>query len=355
MNLTENVNKCIDRGDVVGLVTLDLEKAFDMINHEILLSKLKCYGFDDDCLNWVRDYFRLRTQITVINGNESCESVVHYGIAQGSILGPLLFILYMNDLSKVVKNCKVSLYADDTCLYVSSKDPVQMQTMINEDLASIQNWLSHNELLLNVKKCKLIIIGTKHKTKSFNNVKVRIDDYVLDTVDKCNYLGVILDKEFSWKAHIDSLRSKILRNLFMLRRLRPYIDVGTATLLYHTMIHPHFDYCNTIWMKLDSTPMKRLQILQNRALRIVLQVDCRFNRLALYTQLSIDCLNVKVKKDFVILVFKLLNNLLPNVLCSKLVVKQQNYSLRNIEQIILLPKPHTNPIQIYRIYQKYCK
>ena len=228
----------------------------------------------------------------------------------------------MNDLSKVVKNCKMSLYADDTCLYVSSKDPVLMQTMINEDLAAIQNWLLHNELLLNVKKCKLIIIGTKHKTKSFNNFNVKIGDYVLDTVDTCNYLGVILDKEFSWKSHNDSVRSKILRNLFMLRRLRPYIDVDTATLLYHTMIHPHFDYCNTIWMKLDTTPMKRLQILQNRALIIFLQADYRFNRMTLYQKLSIDCLNVKVKKDFVVLVFKLLNNLLPDVLCSKIEVKK---------------------------------
>ena len=111
------------------------------------------------------DYFHLRRQVTTVNGNESTASYVKHGVPQGSILGPLLFILYLNDLPRVVKHCKISLYADDTCVYIASKGPQQLEEMLNEDLSSMCKWFSHNELLLNAKKCKLILFGTKKTVK----------------------------------------------------------------------------------------------------------------------------------------------------------------------------------------------
>jgi len=129
--LTENIRKDIDTGHVVALVTKDLEKAFDMLSHDILIRKLKYYGFSDQVIKWFSDYFQLRRQVTLINGNESNPTFVKHGVPQGSILGPLLFILYLNDLPRVIKHCKISLYADDTCVYLASKDPAQLQEMLN--------------------------------------------------------------------------------------------------------------------------------------------------------------------------------------------------------------------------------
>ena len=121
--LTDDISKQIDDGNVVAIVTLDLEKAFDFISFDILLKKLRYFGFDVGVLRWFENYFCEREQLTVVNGNRSTSRTVTSGVPQGSILGPLLFILTLNDLYKSVKNCSLSLYADDTCLYFASKDP----------------------------------------------------------------------------------------------------------------------------------------------------------------------------------------------------------------------------------------
>ena len=222
--LTENIRKDIDTGHVVALVTKDLEKAFDMLSHDILIRKLKYYGFSDQVIKWFSDYFQLRRQVTLINGNESNPTFVKHGVPQGSILGPLLFILYLNDLPRVIKHCKISLYADDTCVYLASKDPAQLQEMLNEDLEAMSKWYSHNELLLNTKTCKLILFGTKKNLSKFHHVNIHIDQCKLEIIKEFKYLGVILDNHLSWAPQIESVKVKILRNLYVLRRARPFIN-----------------------------------------------------------------------------------------------------------------------------------
>ena len=141
-------------GNVVAIVTLDLEKAFDLISFDILLKKFRYFGFDIGVLRWFEDYFCEREQLTVVNGNRSTSRTVTSGVPQGSILGPLLFILTLNDLYKSVKNCSLSLYADDPCLYFASKTPKILEKTINYDLKSLFQWFSNNQLLLNINKCQ---------------------------------------------------------------------------------------------------------------------------------------------------------------------------------------------------------
>ena len=348
--LTENIRKAIDTGHVVALVTKDLEKAFDMLSHDILIRKLKYYGFSDRVVKWFSDYFHLRRQVTIVNGNESTPSYVKHGVPQGSILGPLLFILYLNDLPRVVKHCKISLYADDTCVYVASKDPAELEAMLNKDLESMSKWYSHNELLLNAKKCKLILFGTKKNLLKFQQVKIHIDGCKLDVVDEFKYLGVILDKNLSWKPQIENVKSKILRNFYVLRRTRPFIDRNTAVILYNTMIQSYFDYCNVIWLNPYSAQMKKLQTVQNRALRLILNVDNRHHRRNLYEDLKIDCLSVKVKKCLLILIFKLIHHIAPESLCSRITFKENVYDLRNHKCILNLEKPRSNFMKNSSLY-----
>ena len=122
ISLTDDIAKHVDEGYVVAIITLDLEKAFDLISFDILLKKLEYFGFDTGVVRWFEDYFYEREQLTVVNGNRSTSQTVQSGVPQGSILGPLLFILTLNDLYKSVDKCSLSLYADDTCLYFAAKD-----------------------------------------------------------------------------------------------------------------------------------------------------------------------------------------------------------------------------------------
>ena len=149
ITITENIRKALDEGLTVGFVTLDLKKAFDLIPHEVIIEKLRKYGVDSESLAWFKDYLTLRKQVTV--GNLSEPRHMTCGVPQGSILGPLLFIITINDIVKAVKHCTVSLYADDTCLYYASSNPLDLEKYVNEDLNSISKWFNCNGLLLNEK------------------------------------------------------------------------------------------------------------------------------------------------------------------------------------------------------------
>ena len=342
INVVEDFQVSIDNGEVVAVVTLDLEKAFDLMPQDILIEKLKYLGFDDLAIEWFRQYFKLRKQVTTVNGNSSPVTLIESGVPQGSILGPLLFILMLNDLPEVVKQCKVSLYADDTCLYFSAKDPNILESIINTELSSLSDWFFHNHLLLNVKKCNFMLIGTKAKLRHFDSVKININGTRLGRVTECKYLGVTLDENLSWKAHINQVRNKSLGSLYLLKRSRSFIDEKTALLLYKTIIQSHFDYCSITWMNGNLCDLQRLQTLQNRALRVVLGVDAQYNREALYNTLKIDRLNERWKKQAVTQIHKAIYNLLPESLCSRIALREKYYNVRNNDTIVSLPKPRTN-------------
>ena len=348
--LTENIRKAIDSGNVVAVVTKDLEKAFDMLSHDILIRKMRYYGFTEQVIKWFSDYFHLRRQVTIVNGNKSNPSFVKHGVPQGSILGPLLFILFLNDLPKAIKHCRVSIYADDTCVYLASKDPIQLQTMLNEDLESMSKWYSHNELLLNAKKCKLILFGTKKALLKFQGINIQIDGCRLEIMNEFKYLGVILDKHLSWTPQIENVKAKILRNFYVLRRTRPFIDKSIAITLYNTMIQSYFDYCNIIWSNPHSVQVTKLQTLQNRALRIVLNVDYRHNRRNLFENLKIDCLSIRIKKSLLILIFKMIHKIVPESICSRITFKENAYDLRNHKCILNLDKPRSNYMKNSSLY-----
>ena len=193
-------------------------------------------------------------------------------------------------------------------------------------------------------------VGSKSNRKKFENVSIKINNVPIERVNHCKYLGVTIDTEFTWKPQFNHVKSKVLRNFYALRRARPFIDQTTALTLYNTMIRPHFEYCSTVWMKPNSGHIKRLQILQNRALRTVLKVDYRHSRRDLYQRLQIDCLNAKVKKDLVILIYKILHNILPDFLSNQLILKISNYNIRNSALKIQLPKPNTNFCKNSTIY-----
>ena len=175
------------------MVFLDLSKAFDTLDHDKMREKLSLLGFNDSAVIWFNNYLTDRTQSITVNGVVSDPKFIQYGVPQGSILGPLLFIIYINELPSVIQNCSIQLYADDTLLFFSCKSITRIESMLSGDLNRVISWLHSNFLSLNYSKTKIMLIGTHQRLAKVDSFNVEAQNTELDRVYKFKYLGVVLD------------------------------------------------------------------------------------------------------------------------------------------------------------------
>ena len=202
----------IDNSLLNGVIFLDLKKAFNTMDHAILLGKLKLYGVSSQSLNWFQSYLSDRKQQTFIDGAQSDFCNITCGIPQGSILGPLLFTIYINDLPSCDLFSKPRLYADDTTLTTSAEDPWVLEYKMNYDMNLIQSWLSANKLTLNVKKTKYMLIGSQFKLSQINSdFTVKVNNTPLERVIEHKTLGVQIDESLSWRPHIHTIFKENIR------------------------------------------------------------------------------------------------------------------------------------------------
>ncbi len=270
LDVTDFLLNNMSNGLVTGAIFLDLKKAFDTVDHKILLSKLYRLGIKGIEHKWFRNYLTSRCQSVSINGTLSDSLNIDIGVPQGSILGPLLFILYINDLTNVIdEKCKVVLYADDTALFYACNDPCNMQHILNDQLSKVGLWLQRNKLTLNVKKTNLMLIGTSQRLTKYNDVHAYVNGEKLCRVKNCKYLGVWIDDNMNWTVNIEKTCNKISKRIGVIRRLRSCLDINTLNILYKSMILPVFDYCDIVYSNCSSINLNILEKLQNRAARAI--------------------------------------------------------------------------------------
>jgi len=261
------------RGLITGAVFLDLSKAFDTVDHGLLLGKLKQIGACDNVVGWFRSYLNNRFQLTAVGDVQSPLKPIQVGVPQGSILGPLLFLVYINDLPTCLEHCEVALYADDTVIYFSSSCATEIEHFLNEDLPKLSSWFSTNRLTLNISKSKFILIGSPNKISSCNDINVVIDKSSLEYTDTFKYLGVTINRTMSWGDHIEAISTKINQRLGLLKRIRHLLPLETRTTLYNSLFCPLFDNADTIWGdKGNVTLMGELQLLQNKTAKTILSL-----------------------------------------------------------------------------------
>ena len=208
--LLENILNTLEKGhSAVGLF-LDFKKAFDTVDHDLLFQKMNTYGIRGNVLNWFSSYLRNRKQTVIYNNHESDYKEIKCGIPQGSILGPLLFLIYINDLTNASKMFNSILFADDTSLFHAGKNPDNIVKEINDEIPNIISWLNANKLSLNLEKTNFILFSPKNAPKL--NTDLLINNTKITEVNQTKFLGVIIDNNLNWSAHI-RYKIKLLKGL----------------------------------------------------------------------------------------------------------------------------------------------
>ena len=251
IDLYDKVTSAIDsRKFTIGLF-IDLSKAFDTVDHDILFSKLEYYGFRGLILKWLKSYLSNRTQFVDYNGQFSETRHIICGVPQGSILGPLLFLIYINDLANVSNVLEFILFADDTNIFYSHKNIDHLARVFNLELNNISVWLKANKLSLNAIKTKFIIFRPRQRRQRVA-ISLHIDNQTISQVTDTLFLGVIIDEYLSWKPHISCVANKIAKSIGIISRARFYLNQTSLRLLYYTMIYPYLQYCMGINIYIES-------------------------------------------------------------------------------------------------------
>ena len=264
--MVENISHALEKKlNVIGIF-VDLKKAFDTVNHALLLKKLQHYGIRGKAYDLFKSYLSSRKQYVSIRNTDSQYLYVSYGVPQGSILGPLLFLIYVNDICKCSAVLKFVLFADDTNIFFSSSNLDTFEDTVNQELALLSKWFNTNKLSLNVQKTSYMLF--QKRTSSFNPV-IKINETVLQCVTSTKFLGVQLDNKMLWKDHITYVRGKLSSVLSVLYRVRSLVDSKSLILLYNTLFVPHMYYCCSIWGNTCKTFLKSITSVQKRAVYIL--------------------------------------------------------------------------------------
>ena len=336
-----------DNGYMIGSVFIDLRKAFDTVNHEILCQKLEHYGVGDRNLSWFQSYLSSRKQFCRVNGIDSKTERIEVGVPQGSCLGPLLFLIYINDLPCAVKRSTTSMYADDTTLFFRSKNIEDLNEAINNDLRDLDSWLSGNKLSLNVAKTQGMLLCTKNKHKSLEgtgeSICLKIRDNDLALVENTKYLGVQVDNSLDWKEHIKRVSTKVSRAVGLLKYAKRFLPQNSLNTLYTSIIEPHFRYCCAVWGCCGTTEISKLQKLQNRAARIITNSSFDASSKPLIQKLGWKTVNDMIKHESRTMVYKSINNKAPPYMSEMFTRNSQDATrqLRNTNTDLRLPKIRT--------------
>ena len=309
----------INNSKAVGAVFIDLTKAFDLINHEILLHKLKLYGIDDNCALFFKSYLANRTQSVYLCNDISSKKCITRGVPQGSILGPLLFSIYINDLPLSIQNALCDLFADDTTIHYASHNINEIQFHLNKSMECIDTWCEANEMVVHPVKTESMLICTRQKKQKMKSTALNISyqGKIIRQVAKHKLLGVTIDQTISWIDHIKDVIKQVSSSVFQLSQIKHFLDIHCRRLFYFAFIQSRFGYCSAVWGKCAPSNLKPLKSLQKRAIKmIMLKKSTHSSPDNIYNELQILPLHSYIKYNTLILMHKIAQGICPSYLQS---------------------------------------
>lgn len=281
--------QAINNRDMVGAVFLDLRKAFDLVDHTILLKKLLVYFQNESSLTFFASYLLDRKQAVYLNGSYSAQGLVKCGVPQGSILGPLLFGLYINDLPLHLKHkdAVIDLFADDSTLHSSNSDIQHIRNVLQESITNISDWCHANRMALHPKKTKSMLITTRQKhQRQPLSLDLRHGTSDIAQVHEHRVLGVVIDDELNWRSHIETVSKRVSKNLFLLNKLWYFVPTDALKMFFHAHCLSHICYASTVWCQTSDVHIKKLNMLHKRGVKI-LNKDSSLTTKEKYAQLNI--------------------------------------------------------------------
>ena len=339
MDLYSKLVDSFEKKQYSGGVFLDFAKAFDTVDHKILIKKLEHYGFRGVVNQWYKSYLSNRYQRIKIGNTLSDECKIEYGVPQGSVLGPILFLLYINHIQYSSEILKFHLFADDTSTIYSHNDLKNIEETYNNELKNVSEWLRANKLSLNVLKSKLVIFHSKYK-KINQNIKIEIDKTAIKETNYAKYLGVLLDKNLTWNEHIQSINLKISKGNGILYRIRDFVTKPILRTLYYAFIQPYIDYGLLNW---GSAPKSYLEVLRKnlrKTIRIISFKGKYESTKDLFKNFKILDFDKNHEFKIEVFMYKLDNNLLPSSISN--MFKKLNNNKEIVTSGYLLPSIKTN-------------
>lgn len=328
--LSEKFYEAVETNQFLVGVFLDLSRAFDTLSHDILLRKLPYYGIRGKSLEWISSYLTNRKQYVSFHGHTSNVNDINTGVPQGSIIGPLLFIIYINDLPNVSSLLSFILYADDSSIFINGNNLDNILSILNNELVKINRWLQANKLTLNTSKSTYMIMCSPKKKFNTDTCDLFINDNAITLTDETKFLGIIIDNNFTWIKHVNYVASKISKGVGILARAKHLLYANSLRILYESLIKPYFTYCLPIWGGTYETHFNKLNLLQKKIVRIISRSDYYSHTSPLFTNLRIMSLPHLYKYFVSIFVFKCVNNFLP--LFSNIyqrTISERNFNLRS--------------------------
>ena len=340
MELLEDVTQSLDKKMSTIGVFIDLKKAFDTIDHGILLRKLYHYGLRGVSNDWIKSYLQSKKQYVKIYYCESDPMNVVCGVPQGSILGPKLFILYINDMCNVSSLLKFILFADDTNIFCSGYDLQELSTLFTNELKKLKDWFAVNLLSLNVAKTNYMVFS---KTNNVQHLKIEINNTEISRVNVTKFLGVLIDEKLNWKKHIGLVLTKLSKSMFMLNRAKHILNYDAMLTLYNSIVLPHLNYCCELWGNTYKTNLQNIVITQKKIIRIIHGVNFREHTNVLFHKSKILKFNDLVELNMSTIMYKAYYSTLPcniQIFFSRKKYNETTVTTRQINTFVL-PRSRT--------------
>jgi hypothetical protein len=342
----------VDSNKEIRVVFLDISKAFDKVWHKGILYKLSKCGIGGNLLLWFQDYLKDRLQRVVINGQHSNWGKISAGVPQGSVLGPLLFLLYINDLTQCIHHCNIRLFADDTCLFIEVDNREEAALFINKDLADIVQWSRKWLVTFQPVKTKSLIVS--NKKDAHLNPPVYINNQVIDEVPSHKHLGIYFASNLKWNLQIHEISIKARKRLNAMIPLKFKLNCKSLEIMYNSFVLPVMEYANTVWGGSYDSDLNKLERIHVDGMRLISGATAKSNISKLYKETA--WLSIKERRDnaMLLMMFKIKNHLAPDYLKHLVPLENKEHIGYNLRNNANIPIPFSRLESVKRSFFPAC-